>query len=186
MIGNDIIDIKLCISERKSENRRFMAKVFTNEEKGIITNSNDPEITLWLLWSMKEAVYKAHQRNFSLTRTLNPQAFSCTLNAAGNKGTVKIRGYDYHVESEVNSEYIHSHTSVQHTFQKIYRKIKPTKEQILDDLCSSLNLDRSAFRFEKDGNGIPSWVEHNTTKKLPFSLSHHGNFTAFVIPLINS
>ncbi|MCM8570101.1 4'-phosphopantetheinyl transferase superfamily protein [Gramella jeungdoensis] len=186
MIGNDIIDVRLILSERKSENQRFMAKVFTEEERSMIEKADDPETSLWLFWSIKEAAYKAHQRNFDLSRTLNPFSFKCKLKASGKEGTVEVDGFTYDVQLELNSEYIHCHTSSQTVFKKIYRKYKPTKEEILKEICTSLDLKSRNFRIEKDSNGIPSLVDPHTTKKLPFSLSHHGNFTAFVIPLINS
>ncbi|TBW29206.1 4'-phosphopantetheinyl transferase superfamily protein [Gramella sp. KN1008] len=186
MIGNDIIDLRLSLSEKKSENQRFMAKVFTDEEKGFIRASDDPETILWLLWSMKEAAYKAHQRNYGLPRTLNPQSFSCTVNPFENMGKVYTGSKNYNVEFEVNSDYIYSQTSTQSTFHRIYSKVKPTKDQILEEICASLDLECPVFRLEKDSKGIPSLIGPNPKKKLPLSLSHHGNFTAFAIPLINS
>lgn len=185
MIGNDIIDLKLALSERKSESRRFLNKVFTEREKAIIQNSENQEATLWLLWSMKETAYKAHQRNFSLPRSLNPRTFEC-IPVSEKQGVVQKGKYKYNVRSEIGSDFIHTYIAAKSVFKKVYPKKFLSKQAILESICSSFNLPKTAGTIEKDGYGIPYLNLDRHTKKLPLSLSHHGNFTAFIIPLINS
>ncbi|MCG9972355.1 4'-phosphopantetheinyl transferase family protein [Christiangramia crocea] len=185
MIGNDIIDLKVSLPERKSENSRFMDKVFSKKERSFIENSEDGEMILWLMWSMKEAAYKAHQRNFGLSRALNPLSFSCALNLSERSATVLCDRHIYSIVSEVKSQYIHSYTCREAVFQKVFVKPGMNKEHLLEEIGAVVNLHGTALHIEKDSEGIPSLSFHNSTKKLPFSLSHHGNFTALAIPLIN-
>ena len=185
VIGNDIIDLKLALSERKSESMRFLNKVFTEREKDIIESSEEPETTLWLLWSMKETAYKAHQRNFSLPRSLNPKSFDCIL-VSGKKGVVQKGEYKYEVRSEIDSDSIHTYIAANRILKKVFPQKYLSKQAILESICFNFNLPNTAGSIEKDCHGIPYLNLDKHTKKLPLSLSHHGDFTAFIIPLINS
>lgn len=186
MIGNDIIDLNNVRTGRKSENFRFLNKVFTDSEKTFITQSRDPETILWILWSMKEAVYKAHQRKFGLPRKFNPRSLECFKDLSTGIGTVKTREAVYSVQTEITSDYIHSITAEDEYFQRIYPTSSKAKTLVLEYCSSLFRLNKSDLKIAKDRNGIPSISHTGTAKNLPFSLSHHGNFTAFVIPLINS
>ena len=77
MIGNDIVDLELAAVQSNWRRKGFLEKVFTASEREIISSGEDPDLTVWLLWSMKEAAYKAHQRRFSLSRRLNWQYQEC-------------------------------------------------------------------------------------------------------------
>lgn len=186
MIGNDIIDLSISLSSNKSDNIRFLVKVFSQEEIIMIRESKKPDILLWQLWSMKEAAYKAHQRAFGLSRKLNPKSYRCFLNSDGNSGTVEIDKTVYSVETEINSKYIHSLVYQEKLLQKIYFDISYSKENLLKNIEHELSLDNEVISMLKDSNEIPSLFLKRENIILPFSLSHHGDFTAFTIPLINS
>ena len=55
MIGNDIIDLALARKESNWLRSGFLDKIFTLREKLLISNSQNPETTVWNLWSRKEA-----------------------------------------------------------------------------------------------------------------------------------
>lgn len=185
MIGNDIIDLNISKTEEKASDSRFLEKLFTKEEERIIEKSASPEICLWRLWSMKEAVYKAHQRKFNLPGKFNPKAFECTIISA-TKGNVIVEGISYKIHTRLTSEFIHSITGNISFFQKLYSEGNIEKDRIIQDIASEFGLQANTIKLEKDANNIP-WIKlENTLKRLPFSLSHHGSFTGFIIPLINS
>lgn len=185
MIGNDIVDLKSRKAEKKSENSRFLNKVFTEQEQGIIRSSSNPETQLWVFWSMKEAVYKAHQRIFKLSRKINPLSFDCYLDEEPERGYVQIGGNSFPVRIEMNSEYIYCQTNTVHSFQKIYREKEPGSV-FIKEVASIFDCRPLDIRIEKDENGIPSLNLENSAKIIPVSISHDGRFTAFLIPLINS
>lgn len=57
-MGNDIVDLNAPGAVNKSQNTRFMKKVFTAEETQAIRQSNYPDAMLWALWAAKETTYK--------------------------------------------------------------------------------------------------------------------------------
>ncbi|CAL66578.1 4'-phosphopantetheinyl transferase superfamily protein [Christiangramia forsetii] len=187
MIGNDIIDLSISLPTNKSEDFRFLKKVFSEEEIVLIKESENPEILLWQLWSMKEAAYKAHQRAFKLPRKLNPIAYRCSLNSDNKSGIVKVDHSRYSTTTEINANYIHSSIDAkEEVFQKIYFNISHSKKDLRRNISAGLSVDESFIKVYKNAEGLPCIHLKKEDKILPISLSHHGNFTAFIIPLINS
>ncbi len=58
IVGNDIVDLQVESAQGKSNDLRFMRRVFTASERKAIELSKTPEPTLWRLWAAKEAAYK--------------------------------------------------------------------------------------------------------------------------------
>lgn len=58
LTGNDVVDLTKSNKTSKSQDLRFLSRVFTDKEQKIIFSSNNPEKVLWLLWSGKESAYK--------------------------------------------------------------------------------------------------------------------------------
>ena len=58
IVGNDVVDLQAESTSRKTEDLRFMRRVFTARERQRIQNHPDPEISLWMHWAAKEAAYK--------------------------------------------------------------------------------------------------------------------------------
>lgn len=184
MVGNDIIDLELARAERKSENSRYLAKVFSEEEIKHILLAEDQELRLWQFWAMKEAAYKAHQRIFSLPRKLNPKAFHCALD--GSSGKVSIDKLVYNIEFQTTAEYLHATTSTEKLSKKVFQTNTEASLDLKQEFSKHLPSDYINLIIKKNGLGIPSLEVNKQSEKIPFSLSHHGKFTAFAIPLINS
>ncbi len=189
MIGNDLVDVEIAFSEKKSENRRFIEKVFSLQEQKLISQSEDKETTLWLLWSMKEAAYKAHQRIVGHAPKLNPRDYKCRLLNFSNLAEVQVSSSFYFINYTCTDRFIHSiatESSVVTVFEKIYYKNQDTKSSFIKDYSNKNGLAPGNISIEKDGFGIPFIIDENTKNKVPVSLSHHGNFTAYIFPLIKS
>jgi phosphopantetheinyl transferase (holo-ACP synthase) len=58
-VGNDIVDLKEPENLGKSGDDRFLGRVFTVEERGLIARAAAPDTLLWALWAAKEAAFKA-------------------------------------------------------------------------------------------------------------------------------
>lgn len=54
---------KIGVSKRQLETITISKQLFSENEKINLLNSKNPQFTVWLFWSMKEAVYKANQRS---------------------------------------------------------------------------------------------------------------------------
>lgn len=184
MIGNDIIDLKIARAEKKARNHRFIDKVFHPHEKELIMADEDPDLKLWILWSMKEAAYKSHQRLFSHPRRLNPKSFNCRLEK--DVCEVSVSKKVYSVKMTLASDYIHSYCGDMELFKKIYANCSSNRKSFLSDYSRNEGIEEEEIGFSKDILGIPNIVLRKSQKMIPVSMSHHGDFTGFIIPLINS
>lgn len=192
MIGNDVVDLKLAARESNWRRKGFLEKVFTTAEQEIITTSKEKDITVWLLWSMKEAAYKAHQRTLNLPRKLNWLMQECRLQKfSGNfaAGEVKINGYVYFTSSEITSEYIHTSAEKDKNsgVEKAVFEAPSTKakQALIKKISSSLSLDWTELQINKDPFGMPFLSTNKTIIFRDFSLSGHGRFSAYILSLIN-
>lgn len=163
-----------------------MSKVFSEEEMNQIINSNDPELCLWKLWAMKETAYKAHQRSFDLPRKLNPKAFSCVLDISNSGGKVSIDDSVYDIELNITSGYLHATSSSEKVSKNVFQINKDSAFDLITVITDNYHFTTEDFSIKKNAHGIPSIVAEDHSIEIPFSLSHHGKFTAFAIPLINS
>jgi phosphopantetheine--protein transferase-like protein len=62
-VGNDIVDLAAPDNPGKSGDDRFCGRVFTADERALITGAPRPDALLWTLWAAKEAAYKAVSRS---------------------------------------------------------------------------------------------------------------------------
>ncbi|WP_108869138.1 4'-phosphopantetheinyl transferase superfamily protein [Aquimarina aquimarini] len=175
MIGNDIVDFQVATQQSNWQRRGWLQKIYTGVEQHYILTSENPETLIWKFWSMKEATYKAHQRRFGFSPRYNPKSFECTLK---NKVNVDSEQYDLNVQ--VFKYYVHSiaftskvsyTTAVYKNEREIYTKIK---EKIAEE------FDISTVSIVKDKNRIPVICINKENTTIPVSLTHHGDYTAFV------
>ncbi len=103
MIGNDVIDLALAKKESNWRRPGFLDKIFTLSEQQIICNAPNPELTVWHLWSCKEAVYKIINRQHGL-RAFIPLKIECLL----EENTVTHVGNQYFTYSEISNDRIHT------------------------------------------------------------------------------
>ncbi|GMV06006.1 MAG: hypothetical protein AMXMBFR53_22830 [Gemmatimonadota bacterium] len=57
-VGNDVVDLTDPRTRDKHRDERFVARVLSEEERGILAAAPDPATELWRLWAAKEAAYK--------------------------------------------------------------------------------------------------------------------------------
>ncbi|TKC06711.1 4-phosphopantetheinyl transferase family protein [Pedobacter polaris] len=152
MIGNDVVDLLQASIESNWKRKGYLAKIFTTEEQHIIQNSKDANATVWLLWSMKEAAYKIHNRKTKL-RNFAPSKLICKIDYLRNgiMGSVSSGGEKYYTSSEINLNYIHTIAAQEQT-QLAY-------------------ISTSIYE-------IPYPSDYRLSK--PACISHHGNYLALV------
>ena len=77
-VGNDVVDLKEPGNRGKSGDDRFLGRVFTAEERGLIAQAAAPDTRLWSLWAAKEAAYKAVSGGDQLSVLLDPPSLPGT------------------------------------------------------------------------------------------------------------
>lgn len=165
MIGNDIIDLQLSRIESNWKRRGFFEKLFTENERKMISSASNQEVMVWSLWSRKEAAYKIYYRE-TKKRMFNPKGIECSAIdfVKGQAfGTAIIEGSTYYTRTEVTDEYIYTEAV---SNRKYFREI------IAVDVIS----------ISKDKYGLPNSIYSNN----PVSITHHGLFLRRIELDINS
>ncbi|RPD99672.1 4-phosphopantetheinyl transferase family protein [Aureibaculum marinum] len=184
MIGNDVVD--LAVAKKQSDWCRigFLNKIFTKQEQYIINNATDSFKAVWLLWSMKESVYKVYCQQNN-TRFFAPKKFVCTINNSQN--TVCIDGTTYYVTSKISQKSIHTIASLTKE-ENITTNIFMLKNnsytvqhntvynQLKSAISNKFNIPFDQLKIEKNNKGIP-FVIHPKINSI--SMSHHGYFGAY-------
>ena len=158
MIGNDVIDIVQTRKESNWQRRGFLDKLFTTDEQLIIFDYADPEIMVWVLWSMKEAAYKIYNRQTGV-RAYIPTRLVCTIVDAdinNFEGIVIIQDNIYYSKTVVEKQIINTIATITTAGLKSIREIK--------------NIS-----IIKDSNDLPYIYNERSQLLQPVSVSHHGS-----------
>ncbi len=163
MIGNDVIDLALAKTESNWKRKGFLNKLFTPKEQVLISESPEPEITVWNLWSRKEAAYKIYNRQNQVMAYI-PLQLEC-FDLYKNNGIIygKVSCYDdvYFTKTTVVSDCIET--------------IAVIKKSDFDAI-KYLNPAETIIKM----NGIPSYYDSTNQALKSVSKSHHGRFEKMV------
>lgn len=162
MIGNDIVDLALAQKESNWKRIGFLNKIFTKQEQKKILASENKEVTIWNLWSRKEATYKIYNRETGI-RAYIPLQIDCFDLEIVNEiilGKVICNNFIYYTKTEITSDFIHT--------------IAVSNIELFDAIYF---LDNSTL--VKKNKGIPYIINNKSTKN-PVSISHHGQFQKII------
>ena len=192
MIGNDVVDLAAAAEQSNWRRKGFLDKVFSTEEQEIIHSAADTNRTVWLLWSMKEAAYKAHQREYFLPRKLNWWDYNCHVDMASGteaSGVVKIGENFYFTSSEITESFIYTSAKKQKTSVVKNAVSKSSSEEmkrrLLEQLSTELNLPKQSLAIVKNQHGVPNITYRNHHFIDLVSFSDHGRFSAYSVSLMN-
>lgn len=191
MVGNDIIDLKVAAAESNWRRKGFLQKLFSKEEQDIIFNFPKPEVCVWILWAMKESAYKAHQRKLNLPRKFNPKDFHCKTDFSNNysfSGEVEIANHIYYTVASVEKEFIYCYACSENNliiYQKIFHRSGNIKPELLSHYCTLYKHPQERISLQKNNNMIPYISYENEEIFSSLSLTHHGEFSAYIFELIN-
>lgn len=163
MIGNDVIDIIQSRKESNWQRKGLLEKIFTAEEQLLINKALQPEIMVWLLWSMKEAAYKIYNRQTKI-RSYFPQKLECSFrfqNDSYMSGTVICCGNRYYTKTNITNDCIHT--------------IAVTNP---DHLKKVIEIEKK--NISKDQYGIPFLTSVQSDSVKDVSVSNHGRFEKVV------
>lgn len=174
VLGNDVIDLRLTKTQSNWKRPNYLSKVFSPDEQHLIHGSDNPDLMVWLMWSMKEAAYKIVNRNTEL-RFYDPKAFCCSFQLDGSqaKGSVSYLGENFLTHSQIAQNYVHT---LSFKAGASLEKCRIIHTQNCDDYVLCFNQDHPGLKLQKNKSGLPEmYIEQTMTQHIA-SISHHGNF----------
>jgi len=197
MTGNDIVDIKQAAAESNWKRKGFLEKIFTRHEQEYIGQSSLPEEMVWKLWSMKESAYKIYTRQYG-GRFFGPKKFNCTV-LTDSAGEVSINEIKYQTRTGNTENYIYSiATPSEFTTVPFFNCCFPIPaadylkqqesvyEKIITSYAAITDTKKKYLAIVKDKKGIPFLYNKQDKLTIPVSISHHGNYGAFIISIGNN
>lgn len=190
MIGNDVVDLAAAAGESDWRRKGYLKKVFTYRERQAIFHTENQHQMVWLLWSMKEAAYKARQRIFSLPRLLNWQSMECSVDHLSAKkvaGSVETSHTRFFTTTDLSRDVIHTTASncSNATMKKVVLEdsSEATKKALLEVVATNFSVSVSQLSIVKNSSGVPAIAYQGNVLFDQFSLSDHGRFAGFSLSL---
>jgi phosphopantetheinyl transferase (holo-ACP synthase) len=156
MIGNDVVDLILARKESNWKRKGFLNKLFTASEQKLIFNATNQEEMVWMLWSIKESVYKAYQR-INYNEGFYPTKIEIISFNSKKESVTKLFDTCFYGETTVHNEIIAT-VVLQH--KNDFTKITYSNSKL----------------YTKNANNLPEVKLSNK----PISISHHGRHTEIV------
>ena len=190
MIGNDIVDLKVAKINSRWQERRFLDKLFTEEEQSFIFKNQDFKYqTIWRLWSMKESAYKIHS-HYLKEAIFNPKSFQCDITSS-TMGVVCFEKSVLHTTTEFDSNFIY--TTAQngdHIQLSDYGVLDGTSQvdksqqlrtKAILAFAALKSVQPSKVTIMKTEFGVPQLLINNKLQENVLSLTHHGEYGGFAI-----
>ena len=183
MIGNDVIDLAKAAKESNWRRPGYLEKVFRNHEQKMILESGNPDSMVWLLFSMKEAAYKAHARETGI-RAYMPFKLVCSDVKFGDNNIsaiVNCEGIEYFTLSVVKKYFVHTSAAInRNILGKLKVIIKNTSIASFDDFISLELKQKRNLQIIKSRTGVPDLFDVRRNTLTPVSISHHGRYYGII------
>ncbi|WP_339838256.1 4'-phosphopantetheinyl transferase superfamily protein [uncultured Flavobacterium sp.] len=150
MIGNDVVDLVLARKESNWKRKGFLNKLFTPFEQELIQKALNQEEMVWMLWSIKESVYKAYQR-IKYNEGFYPVKIEILEINDQNESIVKLFEIFFYGKTTIDKDFIKTIAVLD---KSDFNRIQYLKTS----------------DYSKNENGLP--IELNSNK--PISVGHHG------------
>jgi 4'-phosphopantetheinyl transferase superfamily len=192
--GNDIVDLS-ATDPLRTCSHRFYSRIISGEEKtlydqlGVLPFDN----YVWLLWSIKESVYKYTSRT-DTGLVFAPLSIPVLhLTAPSGDGFYKsmvIYGSEIlYSRSIITNRLIVTVVSNDEKFDRTWWGFRSVEGTEYADQSASVRtfalgklhsaLSRADLRIEKTTAGYPILVDGKGPLDIPLSLAHHGHFVAY-------
>lgn len=184
MLGNDIIDLQAARSESNWRRKGYFQKVFSPLEQDWIKTSPNPDLLVWILWSIKEAVYKAHFRLTQLWEfaPAKVKVTKFTLQEERAVGEVEYHDKIFFSNTFISDTFVHSIAlSDPLNFPAIQVLALKTPSRDYELILRSRNLIKKDQKIVKTTEGIPNIVSKGENLPSPVSISHHGEYLGIII-----
>jgi phosphopantetheinyl transferase (holo-ACP synthase) len=214
--GNDIVALT-AIDIQRTRDIRFYSKFITDSELAIYQQLQSPslpfEIFVWLLWSVKESVYKYLQRHnagliFSPAKIIIQQvtapghpilSFNGTeWNSDNNAenfytGTVTSGSHQLYFRSKIHQEFIATVVTTDEQFENVYWGIKSIDQTNSEHQSKAVRelvlaklqafLGIDSLQIVKSEIGYPVVLDGGTPLEVALSFAHHDRFVGYSFAL---
>lgn len=172
MLGNDVIDLDLAGRQSDWKRKNYLSKIFSPQEQALVSQTENPDLVVWLIWSMKEAAYKIVNR-ITGVRFYNPVAFQCSFKIDGFSavGKVSYNGEDFFCTTKIRRNFLHTVAMQKHIS---FDEVKVVYAENRPDYLEIFNQKNSPLRLHKNNVLLPEIHDLNTTASHIATLSHHG------------
>jgi len=184
MIGNDIVDLKLARTQSNWRRKGFLEKQFTQKEQYVILNAKNPFLTVWQFWSMKESAYKCYTQKQG-KRFYAPRKFECTL-ISETKGTVIFEGNTLYTTSFLSTSYVYTTAREKESKRLMFSEVvRPSTLEfnLKNQLAHETGFSAKDIQKVKTTIGAPRFYHQEELLTVSCSISHHGNYGAYVFNL---
>ena len=188
MVGNDVVDLSDPESSRNAHHSRFDGRVFMPEEFEALSTGYSDVQRRWILWSAKEAAYKAARRECAGV-VFSPARFVVNIDRS-LCGSVRFGIHRWPVRVRISGDCVHAVVSEDESFAGTYSSAcRLTAAEIRDpsqavrqfaiaSIAAGLGVAASDLRIEKT-NRIPQLIVAGEAAPVALSLSHHGAYAGF-------
>jgi phosphopantetheinyl transferase (holo-ACP synthase) len=180
MLGNDIVDLNHLPDQVRSLSKPYLNKICSDLEIDKILNSENPNLSLWRIWTMKESAYKIAMK-LGAKRAFNPKKFETFLVDARSGHICSSYG-TLLSETVFDENYIHTVS-----FLAKCKGYKSGQKICADHQSESVR--QTIVEDFKMLNPVQDKAEIIMKAEIPFlstdkglvdiSLSHHGDFIAW-------
>lgn len=174
MLGNDVVDLELALTQSNWRRKNYLSKIFSFQEQEVISEAANPDVMVWLFWSMKEASYKVINR-ITKHRDFTPLAYNCAslINSEGATGEVNYKGTTLLCQSKITGKFIHTVAFKNHlSFSDIKVIDKPNRK----DYHAVFNNAQLNLQLIKGPKKLPEIYDQVNQCKYLASVSHHGAY----------
>lgn len=184
MVGNDIVDLNIALTNSKWSSPRFINKIFTASEKIDIEKSKNKFQTIWRLWSMKESAYKIYVQQSNKTfidpKKIDTQIFS------NSKGLAIIQNQKYFTITTITTSYIYTEAKAEKNealFSALFTNDKLNKSnyckaQLINYFAKTHQINPAFLEVKKNSLGVPKLFFKNKIQNNSISITHHGDYAA--------
>jgi len=195
VIGNDIIDLKINLKEDKASKLRYLKKICTDTEIEAICASNNPNLLLWRIWSMKESAYKIVAKKTGV-RLFMPKRLE-TFIENEYLGKVFSEWGIFYTCSLVDEEggkivtdasedrNVVTYSAVESIDSEMYASVE-VRKLLQNTICNKLTSLEPAMLELKMQEGIPQVFVGREKMPICVSLSHHGRWISCAFQLTDS
>ncbi|MCH8083489.1 MAG: 4'-phosphopantetheinyl transferase superfamily protein [Myxococcales bacterium] len=188
MVGNDVVDLSDPESSRDARHVRFDRRVFAPEEFEVLSIEYTDVQRRWILWSAKEAAYKAARRE-NAGVVFSPARFVVNLDRS-LRGSVSLGIHRWPVRVQIDGDCVHAVVSENESFAgtlsgacrlsaaELRDPSQAVRRFAVASIAAQLGVATSDLRIEKT-NRIPELIVAGGAAPVALSLSHHGAYAGF-------
>jgi hypothetical protein len=188
IVGNDIVDLGDPEAGRESSHPRFDARVFAASELASLAESESKTMMRWILWSAKEAAYKAASRENNEV-VFSPVRFVVFLDSE-LRGFVSHEGRRWPVRVALRGNCVHALVAGEDDADSmLWESQRLTAAELRDPsqsvrkfakttIAKRLGLSASDLQIESTGK-VPQLLLAKDGRPQALSLSHHGVYAGF-------